>query len=136
MDSIKAGGATKDGKTIEAGGLRLTERATIDVGLLDLLHRPYRQQIINRDTVYTFKAGRPVFMLEAADGSRYAMQAYSQIFDKTLSYDDLPTLGAQLKLPSGWRYSSMVPDKNLVLGAQGKATVIQDELENTYQKID
>lgn len=136
MDSIKAGGATKDGETIEAGGLQLTERATIDVGVLDLLHRPYRQQIITRDTVYTFKAGRPVFMLEAADGSRYAMQAYSQIVDKTLSYDDLPTLGAQLKLPSGWRYSSMVPDKNLVLGAQGKATVIQDELENTYQKID
>jgi hypothetical protein len=42
MDSIKASGATKDGKTIEAGGLQLTERATIDVGLLDLLHRPYR----------------------------------------------------------------------------------------------
>jgi hypothetical protein len=135
MDSIKSSGATKDGKTIEAGGLQLTERATIDVGLLDLLHRPYRQQIINRDTLYMFKAGRPVFMLEAADGSRYVMQAYSQIVDKTLGYDDLPTLGARLKLPDGWSYASSVPDKDLVLGAQGKATVVQDELENTYQKL-
>jgi hypothetical protein len=75
-------------------------------------------------------------MLEAADGSRYVMQAYSQIVDKTLTYDDLPSLGARLKLPSGWRYSSIVPDKDLVLGAQGKATVVQDELENTYQKLD
>jgi hypothetical protein len=136
MDSIKASGATKDGETIEAGGLQLTERATIDVGLLDLLHRPYRQQIINRDTLYTFKAGRPVFMLEAADGSRYVMQAYSQIVDKSLTYNDLATLGAGLKPPSGWRYSSMVPDQDLVLGAAGKATVVQDEFENTYQKLD
>jgi hypothetical protein len=30
----------------------------------------------------------------------------------------------------------MTPDQDLVLGAQGTATVIQDELENTYQKLD
>jgi hypothetical protein len=136
MDSIAASGATKAGETIEAGGLKFTERATIDLGLLDLLHRPFREQTINRDTLYTFKAGRPVFMLEAADGSRYVMQAYAQIVDKSLSYDNLPTLGTTLELPSGWRYSSMVPDKDLVLGAAGKATVIQDKLENTYQKLE
>ena len=136
MDSIAASGASKAGETIEAGGLKLTERATIDLGLLDLLHRPYREQTINRDTLYTFEAGQPVFTLEAADGSRYVMQAFSQIVDKSLSYGELPTLGAKLKLPSGWRYSSMVPEKDLVLGAAGTATVIQDELENTYQKLD
>jgi hypothetical protein len=136
MDSITASGPTKAGEQIEAGGLSLTERATIDVGLLDLLHRPYREQTINRDTIYRFKAGVPVFMLEAPDGSRYAMQAYAEIVDKTLTYVDLATLGARLKLPSGWRYTTMVPDQDLVLGAHGKATVIQDELENTYQKLD
>jgi hypothetical protein len=136
MDSIAASGATKAGETIEAGGLKLTERATIDLGLLDLLHRPYREQTINRDTLYTFKAGQPIFTLEAADGNRYVMQAFSQIVDKSLSYGDLATLGAKLKLPSGWRYSPMVIEKDLVLGAAGTATVIQDELENTYQKID
>lgn len=136
MDSITAQGATKAGEKIEAGGLALTERATIDVGLLDLLHRPYREQTIKRETIYRFKAGSRVFMLEAADGSRYVMQAYAQIVDKTLNYAGLPTLGAKLKLPSGWRYSSTVPNKDLVLGAAGKATVVQDELENTYQKLD
>jgi len=136
MDSITAKGATKSGETIEIAGLKLTERATIDLGLLDLLHRPYREQTINRDTTYTFNAGSPVFMLVAADGSRYVMQAYAQIVDKTLDYAALPALGGKLKLPSGWRYSSMVPEKDLVLGAAGKATVIQDELENTYQKLD
>ena len=136
MDSIAASGATKAGETIEAGGLKFTERATIDLGLLDLLHRPYREQTINRDTLYTFKAGKPIFMLEAADGSRYVMQTYAQIVDKDLRYDDLPKLGAKLRLPSGWSYSSSVPDKDLMLGAAGRATVVQDELENTYQKLD
>jgi hypothetical protein len=136
MDQITASGATKAGETIEAGGLKLTERATIDVGLLDLLHRPYREQTIDRDTVYLFKAGRPVFMLEAPGGTRYVMQAYAGIVDKTLTYDRLPALGAKLKLPLGWRYTSMVPDKDLILGAAGKAIVVQDEFDNTYQKLD
>lgn len=136
MDQITASGATKSGETIEVDGMKLTERATIDIGLLDLLHRPYREEIIDRDTVYLFKAGRPVFMLQAPDGSRYVMQAYAQIVDKTLTYDDLPALGAKLKLPSGWTYSPMVPDKDLILGAAGKATVAQDYLDNTYQKLD
>ena len=136
MDSITAKGATKAGKKIEAGGLALTERASIDLGLFDMLHRSYRETTIDRDTLYLFKAGSPVFMLEAPDGSRYVMQAYAQIVDKTLSYNDLPALSARLKLPSGWRYTTMVPEKDLIAGAEGKATVVQDDLENTYQKLD
>ena len=45
------------------------------------------------------------------------MQAYAQIVDKSLTYADLPGLGSRLKLPSGWRYTSMVPESDLVLGA-------------------
>jgi hypothetical protein len=30
----------------------------------------------------------------------------------------------------------MVPDNDLVLGAQGTAIVVQDEFENTCQKLD
>ena len=135
MDEITAAG-NRIGKKIEVDGVGLTERASIDLGLLDLLHRPYRKTTIDRDTRYTFKAGRPVFLLEAPDGSRYVMQAYAQIVDKTLDYAGLPALGAKLKLPSGWRYTTMTPDADLIAGAKGKATVIQDELENTYQKLD
>jgi hypothetical protein len=99
-------------------------------------HRPYREQTIDRDTVYLFKAGRPVFMLEAPGGARYVMQAYAGIVDKTLTYDGLPALGTKLNLPAGWDYTSMVPDKDLILGAAGKAIVVQDGLDNTYQKLD
>lgn len=136
MDRIIASGTTAEGKTIEAGGLKLTERATIDLGLFDLRHEPYRERTILRDTHYVYEAGKPVFTLLAPDGERYAMQAYAQIVDKSLDYDELPKLGERLKLPQGWRYEVMVPKFDLVLGAKGEATVIQDNLEDTYQKID
>jgi len=85
--------------------------------------------------VYRFKAGLHVQMLEASDGSRYAMQAYSQILDKTLTYDQLDALGSRLKLPSGWRYATTTPDQDSCSAAQGRATVFQDEFDNTYQKL-
>jgi hypothetical protein len=136
MDVIAAAGDTAAGKTIEAGGLSLTARATIDVTLSDLLGKPYRERSIARDTRYVFKAGKPVFLLVRPDGARYAMQSYAQIVDKSLSYADLPTLGARLKLPAGWRFEVMTPGSDLTLGAEGKATVVQDDLDNTYQKLD
>lgn len=136
MDSIVGSGATAAGETIEVGGLYFTKRATINLDLLDARSEPYRERTIDRETRYVFKAGSPVFLLEARNGSRYVMQAYAQIVDKTLSYADLPGLGARLKLPSGWRYTTMVPDKDVIVGAQGKATVVQDDLQDTYQKVD
>jgi hypothetical protein len=135
MDTIAGEGATAAGETIDVGGLAMTKRATIDLSLTELGEGPYRERTINRETRYVFDAGKPVFVLAAPNGSRYAMQAYAQIVDKTLSYDDLPKLGDRLKLPQGWRYTVLVPDKDLVVGAQGKATVVQDELADTYQKL-
>jgi hypothetical protein len=136
MDSIIAGGATAAGATIEVGGLAMTERATINLSLSDLRHEPYRATTVARDTRYRFKAGRPIFLLQAPDGSRFVMQAYAQIVDKTLTYADLPGLGARLKLPRGWRYVTSVPGEDLIVGASGEAVVVQDELQNTYQKLE
>jgi hypothetical protein len=48
MDEITASGASASGKTIDVDGMELTERASIDLGLFDLLHRPYRETTIDR----------------------------------------------------------------------------------------
>lgn len=136
VDQITASGATAAGKEIKASGLGLAERATINLGPLDLAHRPYREIAINVEASYVFKAEKPVFVLQAPDGARYIMQSYSQTIDKSLAYDDLPKLGDRLDLPSGWRYHEQYLEEDLVMAAKGKATVIQDELENTYQKAD
>ena len=55
-----------------------------------------------------------------------------QIVDKTLTYDDLPGLGAKLKLPDGWRYSTTVPQQDIVAGAKGRRRV-QDDLDITFR---
>lgn len=135
MDTIIGEGATAAGETIDVGGLAMTKRATINLSLTELGEGPYHEHTINRETRYVFAAGKPAFVLTAPNGSRFAMQAYAQIVDKTLSYDDLPKLGSRLKLPKGWQYSVLVPEKDLIAGAQGKATVVQDDLDDTYQKL-
>ena len=136
MDAIAAAGDTAAGKTIDVEGMGLTARATINVGLTGLLAKPYRERTIDRETRYVFRANQPVFLLVRPGGVRYAMQSYAQMIDKSLSYADLPALGGRLKLPAGWRYEVMKPDTDLMLGAQGKATVVQDDLDDTYQKLD
>jgi hypothetical protein len=62
------------------------------------------------------------------------MQSYSQIKDPTETIADLPTLGARLTLPAGWTYTVRKLRRDLVLAAHGRATVVQDELLNTYQR--
>jgi hypothetical protein len=136
MDAIAASGDTAAGKTIDAEGLALTARATINVGLAALRAKPYSERTIDRETRYVFRANQPVFLLVRPDGVRYAMQSYAQMIDKSLTYDDLPGLASRLKLPAGWRYEVMKPDSDLLLGATGKAIVVQDDLDDTYQKLD
>jgi hypothetical protein len=136
MDAIAAAGDTAAGKTIDAEGLALTARATINVGLAGLRAKPYGERTIDRETRYVFRANQPVFLLVRPDGVRYAMQSYAQMIDKSLTYDDLPGLASRLKLPAGWRYEVMKPDSDLLLGATGKAIVVQDDLDDTYQKLD
>jgi hypothetical protein len=125
MDAIGAAGDTASGATVEAGGLKLTARATIKLRLINMRTKPYRERTVDRETRYVFR-----------DGARYAMQSYAEMKDKSLSYADLPALGSRLKLPAGWRYETMTPDADLVLGAKGKAIIVQDDLDDTYQKLD
>jgi len=63
------------------------------------------------------------------------MQSYSQIVDPSLSLGQLKSLGGRLALPQGWEYRSRVLKEDLVLKAKGTATIIQDDLTNTYQLV-
>jgi hypothetical protein len=64
------------------------------------------------------------------------MQAYAQIVDKGLTIGDLAGLGTKIEPPDGWAFRvRTLGDDLTVLSADGVATVIQDELQNTYQRI-
>lgn len=136
MDRIIATGATKDGVTKTFDGLAATQRATLSLPFRDLLFgsRSYVVRTIERETTYLYQAGKPVYEITDDEGRVYVMQTFAEIVDKTLTMDDLATLGARLKLPDGWSYSTRVLDADLELTADGKAYLIQDELQNSYQR--
>ena len=74
-----------------------------------------------------------MFELVAPGGDTYVMQSYAQIKDPKLTIGKLGSLGRRLTLPAGWRYRTRKLKRPLVLTAKGSATVLQDELQNTYQ---
>ena len=133
IDKVKV---ADPGPIIELGGKQMREVATIDLAKVGLAPPPAFTSIqITRDTKFTFLRDRPLFQLVDPDGRVYVMQAYSQIVDPELSYDQLRGLGDEVGLPDGWKYRTRKLDENLVLRANGTATIVQDELRNTYQRI-
>ena len=63
------------------------------------------------------------------------MQSYTTMVDPSLTIDKLENLGEVLDLPEGWSFESEVLEEDLELTSFGDAMVIQDELENSYQKM-
>jgi hypothetical protein len=61
------------------------------------------------------------------------MQALCNAVDESLRIDNLSQLGSKLRLPEGWSYRTRILDEDLVVDTSDHfATVVQDELENTY----
>lgn len=137
IDGIKGMGISATGKTITVNGIEFGQRATLDISLLEALrgNQPYKSNAVKRDTVFTFSAGKPVFELTDPQGLVYRMQSYSQIVNKNETLDDLAGLGAKLKLPKGWTYTTRVLDKDEDLVATGVAYVLQDDFLNSYQRV-
>ncbi len=115
-------------------GQKLTEVATIPIPTAaELARAPYTDRTITRSNIWRWKRGRTVYQLVAPGGDVYVMQSYSQILDPNLTIKQLRTLGSRLKLPAGWKYRVRRLKRPLELGAEGSATIIQDDLQNTYQ---
>ena len=113
-------------------GLTMRRIATLDLGS-EFAAGPYTQRNVNRGAVFFFDAGKPVYELVDPAGAAYVMQAYCIGVDPTLTEARLPTLGERLALPDGWSYRTRVLDEELVVDTSATlATVVQDELENTY----
>jgi hypothetical protein len=117
-------------------GLKMRFLTSVDVPLNAIAAggiTPYEETIVSRTTNFNFSRKYPLHELVSPAGKVYAMQAYSQIKDKTLKLKDLAGLGSRLALPAGWKYRTRKLKKDLTLRTKGATTVLQDELENTYQ---
>ena len=131
MDSVSA----TPGVTQAFGGLEMRMVATIAIhSAAELAQTTYTERTIERDNKWRWKKKRRIFELIAPDGAKYVMQSYSQIRDPALTIGDLPELGSRLTLPEDWSYRTRKLKHGLTLKAGGSATVIQDDLLNTYQR--
>jgi hypothetical protein len=131
MDSVSV---PKPGPVRTFRDLKMRRVATIPIRTAaDLSQATYTDRTIARDNTWRWRKGRRVFELVAPGGDTYVMQSYAQIRDPSLRLAQLPALSRRLKPPDGWRYRSRRLRDDLVLKANGSTTVIQDELQNTYQ---
>ena len=95
----------------------------------------YKPTDVHRKSVMTFEAGKPVYILDDPEGTPWVMQAYSDIVDPNLTYDQLEKLGDKLKPGPGWKFRVAVLDRDLTIKAiNGVAHIVQDDLENTYDQ--
>ena len=114
------------------GDLEMRLLATIEVPSIS--QEAYRETTVLRVTTYTFDAGAEIYELTSPEGAVYVMQAMSNIVDPDLTLEVLSTLGARLELPAGWSYQARTLESALILDITGQATMVQDELQNSYQR--
>lgn len=136
MDKIGQSNSPKPKQNF--GGLEMVERATLK-GSLSIIrgkNQPYAEKIIHRNTEFVFNKGSEVYELVSPEHT-YIMQSYAQIVEKKQTEKDLPNLATKLKLPKGWQYKVLKLKTDLVLKTleTAEAYVIQDDLGNTYQRI-
>ncbi|MFO0548679.1 MAG: hypothetical protein U0271_09840 [Polyangiaceae bacterium] len=94
---------------------------------------PYVTRTVARTTSWVYLAGTSVYELRDPGGQVFVMQSYTTM-KAPLTEGDLATLDTQLSLPADWVYQSRVLDADLVVTAiDSMATIVQDDLSNTYQ---
>jgi hypothetical protein len=137
LDAIEGTGRAS-APTTKFGTLEMWLAATIDFGAELPIPGAYLERGIARDTVFEWCAATPLHELRSPDGSIYVMQALSHAVDHDQTLDSLPGLKGRLVPPRGWTFSTRVQDSPLRLlsDERGVATVVQDELANTYQRVD
>ena len=124
-----------EGETRDFGGILMRRVATLELDGPPVPHF-YREQRVTRSATIIFDAGRAVYELLSDDARRYVMQAYCVKVDDTITEASLASLGERLHLPGGWVFQSRILENDLIVGTTVEpATVLQDELQNTYSLV-
>ena len=136
LDKLVGSGTTASGERFTFGGIEMELRAKLETKLREgtVGEQFYVPNEVQRQTVYTYLAGKAVYELTSPEGDVYIMQSYAQIKDKNLTLDDLASLGSRLSLPEGWTYSTRTLDEDYELVTSGLAYVINDDFYNSYQR--
>ena len=99
--------------------------------------KPYQEQTAHRAGSLIFSKGSTVYELIGPEHS-YIMQSFTSVKDSTLSMETLALLQNKLKLPEGWTFKTVQLENELVMAStmDKDIFVTQDDLDNTYQRLD
>jgi hypothetical protein len=96
----------------------------------------YAIMAANRDTSMSIDKGSRVYILDDPQGTSFVMKSASLIKDPNQKFEDLKNLGSRLKLPTGWKFRTLILDQNLVfMTDNGRTNITQDDLGNTYDRV-
>ena len=134
LDGIAPGEMTGSLEVRDLDGVEMRSIALVDLTDVEADATGYVELSVQRETEFTFLAGREIYELVGPDGSTYVMQSYSLEVEPDQTVDDLASLGDRLDLPDGWTFTARVLREDLIVEDQdGIATVVTDDLRNTYQ---
>jgi hypothetical protein len=131
----------EDGIERTFGGIKMTWMGVVPVSELEkgVTKGHYNPGYIFRNNQYTFKKGREIYLLDAPDGEVFVMQSFSNYKQQKVTLADARNLGSVLTLPPGWKFRSVVLDRDLIVNQKrtnGLAHVFQDDMLNAYQGCD
>jgi hypothetical protein len=131
----------EDGIERTFGGIKMTWMGVVPVEELEkgVTKGHYVPGYIFRNNQYTFKKGREIHLLDAPGGEVFVMQSFTNFKQKDVSFANARNLGSKLTLPPGWKYRSVILDRDLIVNQKrtsGMAHVFQDDMLNAYQGSD
>lgn len=124
-----------DPTPVTLGGIEMRKAGHIVMSLAEAATAgtAYTTHSVERTTTWVFDAGKEVYELVDPMGRIFVMQSFS-LEKAALTEADLAGLASRLTLPAGWTFRARtLPAALEVTAVDGVATVVQDDLENTYQ---
>ena len=96
--------------------------------------KAFRSMIVPRTSAEGFRKGSRVYLLDDASNRTWVMRSYTDQGIKDLTIDKLDALGDRIALPSGWKFRTIVLDKDLILETKtGAGAITEDDKENVYE---
>ncbi len=124
-----------DATPVTFGALEMRLSGKVDVDVADAMagEKAYVPRTVARTTSWVYDAGKPVYELVDPQGQVFDMQSYS-VQEAPQTEASLADLAGSLALPAGWSFQTRTLDAPLTVTAVGgMATIVQDDLSNTYQ---
>ena len=131
------------GEMLDFGGIKACYVGTLPAALMEGksggagFAEPYKVFHPKKGGKFSYSKGKVVYELVGPDGTVYAMQAGSDLVDKSLNEQSLAKLGDRLKLAPGWKYRVRTLDKDLVFDLPKGRVVdaVSDDLRNIYNRV-